>query len=335
MVDTRDPPRLDFLTKIVAINFGNSTNLLAKVTYNAQAAGGTLPDANVTGLQQRFTLWDQSFKSADSQGGSVEVVDPPSKAMMEHLYAWAIPGQVSQTPVVINGASAAVGSASFYFNVGRILTDFGHGTLVELGIAVPQMSVIPGRTVPQYIVFWNEPEEVAAYGPGYPRAPNPPADTDNFYIAILQADGAGPSLQSIADNGMWAILSAGGPQIFPIFSKGDATDAATIASLMNTDGDTFPPGFTPPVFGLVSRFSNPAVTGTISLTQPAIPPEWGVTGVLYTRDPNTGALKSVSNSNSFGSNQFTVQVTVDTKAKTIRVTGPGGDTGFSGGDTGG
>lgn len=255
-------PNLSFLQRILSIKFPGSilrfslgTNPVTEAGQMAAAITGPFP---MTFFMQPGI--NASFP-ADGAGKGIDIVDPPTLPMIQHLFAWGV-------NVRTKGEGGGEGAAPFlYLNVPKLRSQFGGPSPFTCKINIFALTGKPGGPITQFLVFWNNPEDLAGLGPGHTVAPSPPADNsivNSLLIATIAANNTNviPSEQ-IAAEAMCNILSATHPVFLPVFSKGTLSDANDVADLMNNDNTLSVDGFTS-TFGINSRFGgNSVLTGTV------------------------------------------------------------------------
>lgn len=315
-------PNLSFLQRILSIKFPGSILRFSLGTNPSQAGNSSV--AAITGSFPMTFFMQPGINAsfpADGAGKGIDIVDPPTLPMVQHLYAWG---------VNVKGQNEGA-FPDLYLNVPKLNSAFGGGSPFKCKINIFALKGTPGGPVTQFLVFWNNPEEVAQYGTipfgtgpgqslaGYPVAPSPPADNSivqSLLIATLSS--LNPNVISsgqIAAEAMCNILSADHFPFLPASSKGTLSDANDIAGLMNNDNILTFDGFTS-TFGINNRFGNNSIqVGTTTIQIPDNNAFYTLTVNNYKFSASKGltlagtATKKQTGSNGDTIGPFTVAVT--------------------------
>ncbi len=241
MVDQRYPAHLDFLTQLLDVHWPSNGNGLVLVSPDIGGVG-TAPAVQITGLPiPEFNSLLGNIKLGDDQADAVEIMTQPSKAMLQHLYAWS-PGYIQDNsndgnlPLGIFPAYNFLGN--ILLNIGKIKDDFpswGNSFRVNLPQLAGTGPTTGART--RYIVYLGPPNSSQAPGTYwfavFSTGPDDyPPQTNEFILGNY--DGGTPTLY-LADGTPLPspanYLTAG--QI--VFAYGDGSDALACATYITNN----------------------------------------------------------------------------------------------------
>jgi hypothetical protein len=296
-----------------------SGTFVVKMIFRAHTAGTSFPLTTYKIGPTTIDITSAGFFGMISGDAFVFPVEPPTKDMIDHLYAWA-------HPTTFSPPDGGTGVRPFMFynevhentinlNLGKIDKDFPATQFVD--IAIPAMHGSAAQIHDEYIVYLPNPGAVPSapqrFGANYPQAPVPPAatpppgslwiasfstanpDTYDPILIACDADDAMRSVGSPQAGGLW-LLGVGethrGPAPnLPVHSTGGASDAQFVADNLNADSAGGGPIATSgPYFGVVSRSINQTSVrfDVRQIVLPQLDASWTIQFKLYSWDASHG-----------------------------------------------
>lgn len=295
-----------------------SGTFIVKMVFRAHMSGASMP---LTTYKINTTLYDitqgglGSFIAGDA---FVPIAEPPTQAMVNHLYAWTrdaffFPpdGGTGARPFVFYNE---VHNNTIDLNMGKIAKDFPSRPFVD--VAIPAMHGDPARIFDDYIVYMPVSNiTTARFGGAFPIAPTPPSPGGaprSLWIASLSArwpttiaplliacdaDDAIRSIGSPQADGTWFLgvseANRGPAPNLPVNSIGGASEAQFICDTLNNDSPGGGPIWTAaaaPYFGVPSRSigATSVQYGLVQDVLPALDAAWTIQFKLYSWDATHG-----------------------------------------------
>lgn len=345
------PIKLDFLTKLLSINFPSSNGPILRINYTSSTPqGGAINEGTLKISGYATVQWPitPGFFMLVKGQTVVELTQPPTKAMLKNLVMWAGPttgGFPNDLLINIPKLKSALQASKYP---------------LDMTFETPSLAGFPGTTVNSWGVGFTNISGLAAYGSGYPRFPFPPGRTANDAFVAIYGPNAGltdPRIAGVSDAaGAFAAdySSVGGPGLLPFQYKlpdlsdaqgaANALAAAINAGIGKKDGFTFE-GATYDIFGQ-STNANSAYTALITTHTAAEQAGFRLTCTVTTetldkasnmfteKDIDTDGAFDISDTD--GSTIAPETLGISTTDKTVVVTGGqhssgGGGSGGSGG----